>query len=124
MFLFNSLRSRLRTNICLSDVINEHSEITVTVYDRANQESFLGMVRVSPTLKQEGKVADDWFALQPRSDQETTPVSGDIKLQIIYEKTSKKHYGPTDFQVLRLIGKGIYLLSIEPNTTKCMLTSL
>lgn len=66
------------------------------------------MVRVSPTLKQEGKVADDWFPLQSRSEQETTPVSGDIKLQMIFERTSKKHYGPGDFQILQLIGKGAY----------------
>ena len=87
-----------------SDVLGEHSELDVSLYDRSNQEYFLGHVRICPLLNQSHPVLDGWFPLQPRTPQET--VSGEIKLCISFEKTSKKHYGPDDFEVLRLIGKG------------------
>jgi serine/threonine protein kinase SCH9 len=64
------------------------------------------MVRVCPLLQEEGKVVDDWFPLQPRSEEERSFVSGEIHLQINFAKTAKKHYGPDDFKVLRLIGRG------------------
>jgi protein-serine/threonine kinase len=89
----------------LSDVLGEHSELDVSLYDRSNQEYFLGHVRICPLLNQSQPVLDGWFPLQPRTVNEK--ISGEIKLQINFEKTSKKHYGPEDFEVLRLIGKGI-----------------
>ncbi|KAI5785965.1 serine/threonine-protein kinase sck1 [Pyronema domesticum] len=88
------------------DVLGEHSELDVSLYDRSNQELFLGHVRVCPLLNHSQPVMDGWFPLQPRTTQET--VSGEIRLQISFEKTSKKHYGPEDFEVLRLIGKGTF----------------
>lgn len=88
------------------DVLGDHSEIDVSLYDRSNQEFFLGHVRICPLLNQSHPVIDGWFPLQPRTSPET--VSGEIKLQISFEKTSKKHYGPEDFEVLRLIGKGTF----------------
>ncbi|KAF8531198.1 kinase-like domain-containing protein [Trichophaea hybrida] len=88
------------------DVLGEHSELDVSLYDRSNQEFFLGHVRVCPLLNQSHPVLDGWFPLQPRTSHET--VSGEINLQISFEKTSKKHYGPEDFEVLRLIGKGTF----------------
>ncbi|KAI5813861.1 ribosomal protein S6 kinase [Pyronema omphalodes] len=88
------------------DVLGEHSELDVSLYDRSNQEFFLGHVRICPLLNHSQPVMDGWFPLQPRTAQEN--VSGEIRLQISFEKTSKKHYGPEDFEVLRLIGKGTF----------------
>jgi hypothetical protein len=47
---------------------------------------------------------DNWFPLQPRSHHEN--ITGEIRLQISFERITKRHYGPDDFEVLRLIGKG------------------
>ncbi|KAF3939018.1 Phototropin-2 [Dactylella cylindrospora] len=90
------------------DVVQEHSEIVIAIYDRENQETFIGMVRVSPSLKEEGTVVDEWFPLQPRSEKERSAVTGEIQVQITFEKTAKRHFGPHDFQMLRLIGRGTF----------------
>ncbi|KAK6337762.1 hypothetical protein TWF696_001242 [Orbilia brochopaga] len=90
------------------DVVQEESEIVIAIYDRENQENFVGMVRMKPTLRDEGTVIDEWFPLQPRTEEERAVVTGEIQLQVIYEKTAKKHYGPNDFQILRLIGRGTF----------------
>lgn len=92
------------TEVIISDVLGEHSEIDVSIYDRSN-ECFLGHVRMCPLLSREQAVMDNWFPLQPRTHHES--VTGEIRLQISFEKTNKKHYGPDDFEVLRLIGKGL-----------------
>ena len=33
---------------------------------------------------------------------------GEIHLKISFQKTDKKHYGPDDFEILKLIGKGTF----------------
>lgn len=55
-----------------------------------------------------------WFRLEPRDATEDN-VTGEIYLEMQYQKTDKKHYGPPDFQVLKLIGKG--LLQTDGQTT-------
>lgn len=102
------------TTAIISDVLGEHSEIDVSIYDRSN-ECFLGHVRMCPLLSREQAVMDTWLPLQPRTQHES--VTGEIRLQISFEKTNKKHYGPDDFEVLRLIGKGllIYLSTFVGN---------
>ena len=87
-----------------SDVLGEHSEVDVSLYDRS-QETFLGHVRICPTLTRNQTVVDGWYTLEGRGGHEN--VTGEIKLSLTFEKTAKKHYGPQDFQVLRLIGKGM-----------------
>ncbi|KAG0135024.1 kinase-like domain-containing protein [Tuber indicum] len=89
------------------DVLGEQSEIDVSIYDRSNQECFLGHVRMCPLATREQQSGlDNWFALQPRTHHES--IAGEIRLQISFERISKKHYGPDDFEVLRLIGKGTF----------------
>ncbi|RPA92650.1 kinase-like protein [Choiromyces venosus 120613-1] len=89
------------------DVLGEQSEIDVSIYDRSNQECFLGHVRMCPLITREQQSGlDNWFALQPRTQHEN--ITGEIRLQISFERISKKHYGPDDFEVLRLIGKGTF----------------
>ncbi|KAI5795438.1 kinase-like domain-containing protein [Peziza echinospora] len=87
------------------DVLGEHSEVDVSLYDRS-QETFLGHVRICPTLTRNQTVVDGWYTLEGRGGHEN--VTGEIKLSLTFEKTAKKHYGPQDFQVLRLIGKGTF----------------
>lgn len=44
-------------------------------------------------------------------------MSGEIRLELLFQKTDKKHYGPEDFQILKLIGKGgsieLYVLALD-----------
>ncbi|KAF2453321.1 kinase-like domain-containing protein [Lineolata rhizophorae] len=89
------------------DVVGEHSEIDVSIYDRSNQEAFLGHVRFCPNLVEYETPFENWFPLEPRENEEDN-VTGEIKLRINFQKTDKKHFGPEDFQILKLIGKGTF----------------
>jgi protein-serine/threonine kinase len=80
-----------------SDVLGDQSEIDVSVYDRYNQEAFLGHVRLSLNLKEDNSHLDGWFPLVARAH-----------LEMHFEKTDKKQVGPNDFQILKLIGKGTF----------------
>ncbi|KAI9786639.1 MAG: Serine/threonine-protein kinase [Geoglossum umbratile] len=89
------------------DVVGKQSEVDVSVYDRSNQEAFLGHVRLCPFVRDEETVADRWFKLEPRGSGEDH-ISGEIKLQMKFQKIDKRHYGPEDFEILKLIGKGTF----------------
>ena len=88
-----------------SDVIGEESELLVTVYDRQNQEKFLGRLKLCPKLVDQ-QVVEQWLKLEPRAHDET--VTGEIKLYWYYEKVDRKHLGPQDFDIMRLIGRGTF----------------
>jgi len=90
------------------DVVGVHSEIDISVYDRSNQEAFLGHIRFCPTLIEYEKPYDGWFTLEPREGEDADNITGEIHLSISFTKTDKKHYGPEDFEILKLIGKGTF----------------
>ncbi|KAF2733094.1 kinase-like protein [Polyplosphaeria fusca] len=92
------------------DVVGDHSEIDVSVYDRSNGEAFLGHVRFCPNLVEYEHPYEGWFPLEPREGREGEEdyVTGDIRLKLNFHKTDKKHYGPEDFEILKLIGKGTF----------------
>ncbi|CAG5143763.1 uncharacterized protein ALTATR162_LOCUS1414 [Alternaria atra] len=89
------------------DVVGDHAEIDVSVYDRANGEAFLGHVRFCPNLVEYSEPYDGWFPLEPR-EGEGGVVTGEIHLKLNFQKVEKKHYGPEDFEILKLIGKGTF----------------
>ncbi|EEA27110.1 Serine/threonine-protein kinase [Talaromyces marneffei ATCC 18224] len=89
------------------DVMGEQSEIEVSVYDRYNQEAFLGHVRMSLNLREERSSLEGWFPLAARGEGDSQ-VSGEIHLEMHFERTEKKQVGPNDFQILKLIGKGTF----------------
>ena len=60
---------------------------------------------MKPNVSVDNTKIEGWFKLEPRDAQEET-VSGEIHLQLHFQMTDKKHYGPEDFQILKLIGKG------------------
>jgi protein-serine/threonine kinase len=90
-----------------SDVVGDHSEIDISVYDRSNGEAFLGHVRFCPNLVEYEHPYDGWFTLEPRDGEEGL-VTGEVHLRINFHKTDKRHYGPEDFEILKLIGKGTF----------------
>ncbi|KAI9792771.1 MAG: hypothetical protein M1816_001503 [Peltula sp. TS41687] len=89
------------------DVIGAHSDLNISVYDRADQETFLGHVRLSPVLNEKASIRDQWFKLEPRGPGEE-PITGELHVRMQFQKTEKKHFGPDDFQILKLIGKGTF----------------
>lgn len=93
--------------ISCSDVIGERSEIDVSVYDRNNQEAFLGHVRLAINLNEENSRLEGWFPLTARGAGDIQ-VSGEIRMEMRFETTDQKQVGPDDFQILNLIGKGTF----------------
>ncbi|KAJ5406829.1 hypothetical protein N7465_008113 [Penicillium sp. CMV-2018d] len=89
------------------DVMGDQSELDVTVYDRNNQEAFLGHVRLCINLKEDHSRLEGWFPLVARGAGDNQ-VSGEIHLDMKFEKTDRKQVGPNDFLVLKLIGKGTF----------------
>ena len=89
------------------DVVGDQTELEVSVYDHSQSEAFLGHVRFFPTLTIEGLVADEWFTLESR-DSNDDKVTGEIHLRLSFQRTDKRHYGPEDFSILKLIGKGTF----------------
>ena len=90
-----------------SDVLGRNPEIDVSVYDKSNQEQFLGHVRLSLNLTEQNPLLEGWFPLSPREGSEEQ-VSGEIHLRMFFTKAEKKLFGPNDFQILKLIGKGTF----------------
>ncbi|KIX03141.1 uncharacterized protein Z518_06692 [Rhinocladiella mackenziei CBS 650.93] len=88
------------------DVISQQSELDVTVYDR-HSESFLGHVRLCLNLTEQHPTLEGFFKLEPRS-VEDHDISGEIHIRLHFSKVDKKHFGPNDFQILKLIGKGTF----------------
>jgi hypothetical protein len=74
------------------------------VYDH-NQEVFLGHLRLTPDVSLDHTKVEGWFKLEARDAQEES-VSGELHVMLQFQKMERKHYGPDDFQILKLIGKG------------------
>lgn len=90
-----------------SDVLGKHSEVSINVYDSGNHEAFLGLVKVNPDVFQENKRVEGWYNLEARNPEEDH-VSGEVHLDFSFQKTDKTKFGPDDFQILKLIGKGLF----------------
>ena len=90
-----------------SDVLGKHSEVSINVYDSGNHEAFLGLVKVNPDVFQENKRVEGWYSLETRNPEEDH-VSGEVHLDFSFQKTDKTKFGPDDFQILKLIGKGLF----------------
>lgn len=92
------------------DVVGSKSELEISVYDAAKDDAFLGQIRITPSTESaDASISTDaqWLPLRARVVGER--VTG--HLQIKWEYTyidSKKLYGPDDFEVLRLLGKGTF----------------
>ncbi|MCJ1314019.1 hypothetical protein MMC25_007699 [Agyrium rufum] len=89
------------------DVLAEHPNIDFFIYDRSEQETFLGHLQLQPNVVDNNSRMESWYKLQPRDSVEES-VSGELKLRLQFQTTEKKHYSPQDFQLLKLIGKGTF----------------
>lgn len=87
------------------DVLIGDSQVEVSIYDKKSQ-LFIGHARFSPVLKHKESTSQ-WYTLEGRkADGET--ISGQINIATYYERIEKRHYGPDDFEILKLIGKGTF----------------
>ena len=88
------------------DVVGTKSELDICVYDAAADDSFLGHVRIFPSIKVSEDEREVWVPLNARVMGES--VSGCIKVGWEYTSLDKKLCGPEDFELLRLLGKGTF----------------
>ncbi|PGH06547.1 AGC/AKT protein kinase [Helicocarpus griseus UAMH5409] len=103
----NEITDPLWNHEAVFDVLGDESEIDVSVYDRSDHEVFLGHVRLSLSFKEDNKSIEGWYPLASRGRGDGQ-VSGEIHLEMSFQKTDKKQFGPNDFQILKLIGKGTF----------------
>jgi serine/threonine protein kinase len=89
------------------DVVGVRSELDISVYDAAADDSFLGHVRIFPSTDAKTRQKEEWLDLGARVIGER--VTGSIRIHWEYTLLDKKKlYGPDDFEVLRLLGKGTF----------------
>lgn len=92
----------------VSDVTNGAQELTVSLYDEAADDAFLGQVRLRPVLV-EGILAasSGWHLLK---DQSARPKqgSGEVSLLLEFESRKDVKVDRSDFGITNLLGKGTF----------------
>jgi serine/threonine protein kinase SCH9 len=89
-------------------VVGSDARVNITIYDRSSVvEEFLGHVDLEANLTENNAPLKGWFPLRGRNDTDTG-LPGEIYVEITFQRTEKRHYGPEDFQILKLIGKGTF----------------
>ncbi|KAI0140843.1 serine/threonine-protein kinase sck1 [Xylariaceae sp. FL1272] len=92
------------------DVVDSDMLVDISVYDHGSAgEEFLGHVDFQAIIPGKDDPVRGWFPLSGNADTtiDKEP-TGEIFVEASYQRTEKKHYGPDDFQILRLIGKGTF----------------
>ncbi|GAP84955.2 putative AGC AKT protein kinase [Rosellinia necatrix] len=92
------------------DVVDSDMLVDISVYDHSSAgEEFLGHVDFQAIVPGKDEPVRGWFSLRGNADTtiDKEP-TGEIYVEAFYQRTEKKHYGPDDFQILRLIGKGTF----------------
>ncbi|KAK5940311.1 Serine/threonine-protein kinase [Knufia obscura] len=92
------------------DVVGEQSEIDISVYDRrpgSSEDVFLGHVRTRVQTNEQHPTLGQWMTLRPRAPEESN-ITGEIFVNMQFSKVDKRTYGPNDFQILKLVGKGTF----------------
>ncbi|CAM1506970.1 Fc.00g066110.m01.CDS01 [Cosmosporella sp. VM-42] len=91
------------------DVVDSDMLVDISVYDHsATGEEFLGHVDFQASSDHDHPTKG-WFQLQGHADTmaENAP-TGEIYVEALYQRSERKHFGPTDFDILKLIGKGTF----------------
>ncbi|KAH6619246.1 kinase-like domain-containing protein [Chaetomium sp. MPI-SDFR-AT-0129] len=92
------------------DVVDSNKLVDISVYGRGQSgEEFLGHVNFQAVTTEREAPVRGWFALTGHADTmaENAP-TGEIYVESFYQRAEQKHFGPEDFQILRLIGKGTF----------------
>ncbi|KAK4128678.1 kinase-like protein [Parathielavia appendiculata] len=92
------------------DVVDSDKLVDISVYGQGqNGEEFLGHVDFQAVTSEREAPVRRWFPLKGHADTmaENAP-TGEIFVESFYQRAEQKHFGPEDFQILRLIGKGTF----------------
>ncbi|ERT03044.1 protein-serine/threonineeeee kinase [Sporothrix schenckii 1099-18] len=92
------------------DVVDSNMLVDISVYDHVQSgEEFLGHVDFQANSSEKEGPVRGWFPLRGHADTiaENIP-TGEVYVEAFYQRTERKHYGPDDFEILRLIGKGTF----------------
>lgn len=65
-------------------------------------------MRLCINLKQDHSRLEGWFPLVIRTAAGESQISGEVHLEVMFEKTDQRQVGPDDFKLLKLIGKGTF----------------
>lgn len=93
-----------------SDVVDKEMLVDISIYDHGVKgEDFLGHVDFEAQRSDSQEPVRGWFALKGHADtmEENAP-TGEIYVEALYQRSERRHFGPEDFQILRLIGKGTF----------------
>ncbi|KAI0022457.1 protein kinase-like domain-containing protein [Xylariomycetidae sp. FL0641] len=92
------------------DVVDSDMQVDISVYDHGSAgEELLGHVNFQAIVPGKDEPVRGWFPLRGNADTASEKVpTGEIYVEAVYQRTDRKHYGPDDFQILRLIGKGTF----------------
>ncbi|CAJ2512952.1 Uu.00g010710.m01.CDS01 [Anthostomella pinea] len=115
---YNTFRNRPRRSFtapkwdaeAVFDVVESDMLVGISVYDHsAAGEELLGHVNFQAAVPGKDEPVRGWFGLKGNADTtiEKEP-TGEIFVEAYYQKGEKRHFGPDDFQILRLIGKGTF----------------
>lgn len=79
------------------------------MYDRRDRyEECLGHTDLEAHITEnDSSPIQGWFSLHGESGTDSG-LLGEIHVEITFQRTEKKHIGPEDFQILKLIGKGTF----------------
>lgn len=100
----------MKTDAICSDVVDSDKLVDISVYGMGqNGEEFLGHVDFQAVISEREPAVHGWFTLKGHADTmaENAP-TGEIYVDSSYQRAEQKHFGPEDFQILRLIGKGTF----------------
>ncbi|RDW89070.1 kinase-like protein [Coleophoma cylindrospora] len=91
------------------DVVGSDARVNLTIYDRGSAtEELIGHVDLNAKFTEnDTSPVRGWYPLSGRTDGETSS-PGEIYVEMKFQRTEKRHYGPEDFQILKLIGKGTF----------------
>ncbi|VUC33117.1 unnamed protein product [Clonostachys rosea] len=115
----SSIRNRLTVRTALTDpkwdaeavfdVVDSDMLVDISVYDHTvSGEEFLGHVDLEVPRENE-KSLEGWFQLEGHADTmaENAP-TGELYVEASYQRSEKRQFGPSDFEILKLIGKGTF----------------
>ncbi|KJZ76665.1 hypothetical protein HIM_04001 [Hirsutella minnesotensis 3608] len=91
------------------DVVDSDMLVDISVYDHSTTgEEFLGHVDFQSNADHDSPVKG-WFSLRGHADTvaENAP-TGEIYVEAYYHRSERRHFGPSDFEILKLIGKGTF----------------
>ncbi|KAL9934080.1 hypothetical protein V8E36_007162 [Tilletia maclaganii] len=119
--LLSKVRNPVWKHEVTFDVTQEKCPIFISVYDRnadgESEEGFLGSRELRPRLVNHMS-SDEWYSLaieqttEGSAQGEQVPLAtlpaGEIRVAISYQRTVAKKLTPSDFEYLKLIGRGTF----------------